>query len=153
MRVIFLQNIKGIAQIGDIKNVANGYARNFLFVKNLAKPAMADAEKQAEMLKSKREKQYETNKEASLELAKKLEGMAFELAEDANEEGHLYGSVNEKKIVASLKEQGIVVKEENINLPQHLKTVGEHEVELELHPEVKTKIKIIVFPNNKITTS
>lgn len=152
MRVIFLQNIKGVAQIGDIKNVADGYARNFLFVKNLARSATADAEKQAEILKSKREKQHETSKEVALELAKKLEGLAMnssngvtvELKEDANEEGHLYGSVNEKKIIAALKERGIALKEESINLSQHIKTTGEHEVELDLHPEVKTKIKVLV---------
>ena len=157
MKVIFLQNIKGVAQIGDIKNVADGYARNFLFAKNLARPATADAEKQAEVLKSKHEKQYGTDKESALELAKKLEGLALsssngltlELSEDANEEGHLYGSINEKKIVAALKEKGIVIKEESINLPQHIKTVGEHEVEIDLHPEVKTKIKILVISNQK----
>lgn len=147
MRVIFLQNIKGVAQIGDIKNVANGYARNFLFVKNLARPATADAEKQAETLKLKRKKQHETDKEAAVELAKKLEGMTLGLTEDANEEGHLYGSVNEKKIAHALKERGIAVKEENINLLQHLKTVGEHEVELDLHPEVKSKIKVTILAN------
>ena len=145
MKVIFLQNIKGIAQIGDIKNVADGYARNFLFVKNLAKPTTADAEKQAKLLKSKREKQYETSKEGAIEFAKKLEGLTVEIREDANEEGYLYGSVNEKKITAALKEQGISLKEENINLPQHLKTAGEHEVEIELHPEVKTSIKVIIL--------
>ncbi|MBI2063015.1 MAG: 50S ribosomal protein L9 [Candidatus Yanofskybacteria bacterium] len=147
MKVIFLQNIKGVAQIGDIKNVADGYARNFLFIKNLAKPATADAEKQAEILKSKREKQYETGKEGALEFAKKLEGLTIEIQEDANEEGHLYGSVNEKKILAAVKEKGINLKEENINLPQHLKMLGEHEVEIELHPEVKSKIKILISAN------
>ncbi|MBI2669627.1 MAG: 50S ribosomal protein L9 [Candidatus Yanofskybacteria bacterium] len=144
MRVIFLQNIKGVARIGDIKNVADGYARNFLFAKNLARPATANAEKQAEVLRSKREKQYETSKETALELVKKLEGMTIEIKEDTNEEGHLYGSINEKKIATALKEQGVNLKEENINLPQHLKTAGEHEVELELHPEVKTKINILI---------
>lgn len=147
MRVIFLQNIKGVAQIGDIKNVADGYARNFLLPKKLAQIATANAEKQAEVLKSKREKQHETSKEGALELAKKLEGMTVEIKEDANEEGHLYGSVNEKKIAAALKEQGIDIKEEYINLPQHLKMAGEYEVEIELHPEVKTKIKVVITQN------
>lgn len=147
MRIIFLQNIKGVAQIGDIMNVADGYARNFLLPRKLAQPATADAEKQAESLKSKREKQYETSKEEALELVKKLENLTLELSEDANDEGHLYGSVNEKKIVAALKGRGITIKEENVNLPQHLKTVGEHEVELELHPEVKSKIKVLITPN------
>ena len=147
MKVIFLQNIKGVAQIGDIKNVTDGYARNFLFAKNLAKPATAGAEKQSEQLKSKRKKQYETSKEGALELAKKLEGLTIEMKEDASEEGKLYGSINDKKIVHALKEKGVELKEENVNLPQHLKTIGEHEVELELHPEVKGKIKVLISAN------
>lgn len=147
MRVIFLQNIKGVAQIGDIKNVADGYARNFLLTHKLARPATVDATKFAESLKAKREKQYGTDKEGALELAKRLEGITLELKEDANEEGHLYGSINEKKIAHALKERGISVKDENITLPQHIKTVGEHKVEIELHPEVKTKVKILVTPN------
>ena len=97
MRVIFLQNIKGVAQIGDIKNVSDGYARNFLIPKNLAKPATAEAEKQAEILKKKRESENLTNKESAVELAKTLEGFVLEVTEDANEEGHLYGSVNAKR--------------------------------------------------------
>lgn len=144
MKVIFLDNVKGVAQIGDVKNVADGYARNFLLPRKLAHSATPDMMKRVETLKAKREKQYETDKEGALELAKKLEGIVVEIKEDANEEGHLYGSVNEKKIAAALKEQGINLKEEYINLPHHLKTVGEHEVELELHSEVKTKIKVVV---------
>ena len=147
MRVVFLQNIKGVAQIGDIKDVSDGYACNFLFPRKLAQPATATTEKQAEVLRSKREKQYGTDKEAALELAQRLEGTAVELKEDANEEGHLYGSVTEKKIVHALKEKGINLKEEYLNMPQHLKAVGEHEVELELHPEVKTKLKVLVSAN------
>ena len=147
MKIIFLQNIKGVAQIGDIKNVADGYARNFLLPYKLARPATANATKLAESLKAKREKQYGTDKESALELAKRLENVTLELKEDANEEGYLYGSVNEKKIASALKERGINLKEENINLPQHIKTVGEHEIEIELHPEIKTKIKILVSAN------
>lgn len=147
MRVIFLQNIKGVAQIGDIKNVADGYARNFLLPKKLAQAASADSIKISETLKLKREKQYETDKEAALELAKKLEGLVIEIKEDANDEGHLYGSVNEKKIVQALKHKGINLKEEYINLSQHIKTLGEHEVEFDLHPKVKAKIKVLVSPN------
>ena len=127
--------------------MADGYARNFLLPKKLAQIATADSAKFADSLRSKHEKQHETDKEAAIELAKKLEGLALKLAEDANEEGHLYGSVNEKKIVAALKELGINLKEENINLPHHFKTVGEHEVGLDLHPEVKTKIKVMILAN------
>ena len=149
MKVIFLQNIKGTAQIGDIKNVSDGYARNFLIPKNLAKPATAEAEKQAEILKKKRESENLTSKESAVELAKTLEGLVLEVTEDANEEGHLYGSVNAKIISEALVKKKIKIKEDLINLPEPIKTIGEHEIELELHPELKTKIKIIVSPTAK----
>lgn len=144
MKVIFLQNIKGTAQMGDIKNVSDGYARNFLFPKNLAKPATTETEKQAEILKKKRESENLTNKEGAAELAKTMEGLVLELTEDANEEGHLYGSVNAKIIAGELAKNKIKIKEDLIDLPEPIKTVGEHEVEIELHPEVKVKIKIRV---------
>ena len=146
MKVIFLQNIKGVAQIGNIKNVSDGYARNFLIPKNLAKPATAEAEKQAEILKKKGESDNLTSKESVVELAKTLEGLVLEITEDANEEGHLYGSVNAKKIAEELAKNKIKIKEDLMNLLEPIKMVGEHEVEIELHPEVKTKIKIRVSP-------
>ncbi len=132
--------------MGDIKNVSDGYARNFLIPKNLAKPATAEAEKQAEILKKKRESENLTSKESAVELAKTLERFVLELAEDANEEGHLYGSVNAKIISEALAKKKIKIKEDLINLPEPIKTVGEHEVEIELHPEVKIKIKVKVSP-------
>lgn len=98
MKVIFLQNIKGVAQIGDIKNVNDGYARNFLFPKNFAKPATTETIKQAETLKSKRDKEYAVTKEGALKIVEKLEGLTLEIKEDANDEGHLYGSVERKKL-------------------------------------------------------
>lgn len=147
VKVIFLQNIKGVAQIGDIKNVADGYARNFLIPKNFARPATAEAEKQAKILKKRRESENLANKENATEMMRTMEGLILEFEEGANEEGYLYGSINAKKIVKELAKNKIKIKEDLINLPEPIKTVGEHEVELELYPEVKTKIKIIVSPN------
>lgn len=144
MKIVFLQNLKGVAKIGDIKNLNDGYARNFLLPKNLAKPATAETVKQAETIKQKMGEAYVTTRKEAEEMAKKLEGFILEMAEDANEEGHLYGSINEKKIVQALKKEKMNISEDQINLPEHIKTVGEHEIELELHPEVKTKLKINV---------
>lgn len=144
MKVIFLQSIKGVAQTGDIKNVADGYARNMLFPKKIAKPADANAEKLAETLRNQRAMENANQKERGLELVKQLEGATLEIKEDANDQGHLYGSINEKSIAHALKEKNLDISPDQINLAQHIKSVGEHEVEIELHPEVKTKLKIIV---------
>lgn len=142
MKVVFLQNIKGTAQVGDVKNVNDGYARNFLFPKNIAKPATPETLKQAEDLRKKREFNSSTQKEKALEMAENLENFVLDLTEDANDEGHLYGSINAKKIAKELEKAKVHIKEEAINLAEPIKTLGEHEVEIELHPEVKTKIKV-----------
>ena len=144
MKVIFLKNIKGVAQIGDIKNVADGYARNNLFPKGLARVADAKSEKLAETLRNKNLAQLQISKERGLAVAKKLEGMMLEIKSDANDQGHLYGSINEQAIAQAFKSQNIGITPDQVNLPQHIKTTGKHEVEIELHPEVKTKVKIIV---------
>ena len=144
MRVIFLKNIKGVAQIGDIKNVSDGYARNLLFPQKIAKPAGNEAEKLAETLRNKRLADLHLAKEQGIALAKKMEGLTVEIKGDANEQGHLYGSITEKHIAKALKEKNFGISPEQINLPQHIKVAGEHEVEIELNPEVKAKIKVIV---------
>ena len=144
MRVIFLDNIKGVAQIGDIKNVADGYARNFLLPKKLAIAATIQTEKQAETLKHKRELNEAARKERGLAMVQKLDGLTVEIKEDANDQGHLYGSVTAKTIAQAIRAKGFDVAPELVNLVNHIKTVGEHEVEIELHPEIKTKIKLVI---------
>lgn len=144
MKVIFLENIKGVARLGDIKSVADGYARNFLFPRNLARSATADTVKHVEALKKKHEVLDAENKERAEQLLKVLSDFTLEINEDANEEGHLYGSIGEKKIVAELKKHAIIIGEDDINLAEHIKTLGEHEVELEPHQGIKATLKIRV---------
>lgn len=145
MKVIFLKNIKNVARIGDIKDVADGYARNFLFKNGLAQAATSDSAKQAETLKLLRQDLDIKNKERGIELAKKMESAVIEINGDANEQGHLYGSIDAKRIAQEVnKKYHLGITDENINLPQHLKATGEHEIEIEFHPEVKTKMKVIV---------
>ncbi len=134
MKVLFLKNIKGVAQIGDIKNVSDGYARNFLLPRNLAQAAGENTVKQAEMLKAKREAQSIHDRSHAEEIAKKLTDAAIEITEGANDEGHLYGSIDAKRIAKAIKEAYHVdLSVEQIKLPQHIKTTGEHKVTIELY--------------------
>ena len=142
MKVIFLQNIKNVAQIGDIKNVSDGYARNFLLPNNLAKQATEKSQKEAELLKKKREVTAELKKTQALEMVGKLEGLELETVEEANEEGHLYGSVSADDISQLLKTKKFQISEDEINLPEPIKAAGDYTIELELAPEVKTSIKL-----------
>lgn len=142
MKVIFLQNIKGVAQMGDIKDVSDGYARNFLLPRKLAKAASAQSIKEAELLRQKREIVDATRKERGERLVKDLEGLELEFIEDSNDDGHLYGSVHAEQIAEALNKKGFKVTEDEINLPQPLKTVGEHEVEVEPYKDLKVNVKL-----------
>ena len=148
MKILFLQNIKGVAQIGDIKNVSDGYARNFLFPRKLARPATGDAVAKAELLKRQRDAGDIKNRAEAEEVAKKLEGASIEIAEGANSEGHLYGSIGERKIAEALKKAyHVELSDDQIILPHHLKTVGEHEVKIELFQTIATTLTVRVLPS------
>src|SRR5690349_15757641 len=136
MKVLFLQNIKGVAQIGDIKNVPDGYARNFLLPRKLATVADRMAEKAGEALKLKRAGNEAERKSRAELIAKTLQDMSLEITEDANSEGHLYGSVDGKKLHTTLKSKGIDIEPDEFELAHHLKTVGEHMVPISLYPGI-----------------
>ncbi len=152
MKVIFLQNIKNVAQIGDIKTVSDGYARNFLFPNNLAKQATEKSQKEAELLQKKREVTAGLNKERALKLVGELEGLVLETSSETNEEGHLYAGINADDIAKLLNEKKFHISEDEINLAQPIKAIGEYDIELELAPEVKTSIKLKVT-NRSLTAS
>ncbi len=149
MKVLFLQNIKGVAQIGDIKNVSDGYARNYLLPRKVARSITPDSLVLSEKLKMSRVADDSNRKAHAEEIAKKLDGVVLEIHEDANSEGHLYGSVDEKKIVHEFKNIGVNINIDDIKLSHHLKTVGEHAVELSVHPDIKTIVKVSVLPNKR----
>lgn len=150
MKVLFLQNVKGVAQIGDIRNVSDGYARNFLLPRNIARKADAGSVKQAETLKLRREAEEIKSKAQAEELAKKLQDITIELHEDANDEGHLYGSVDAKHIAKAIQaSHHITLSADQFNLQHHLKSIGEHIVEIDLHKDVKVSLKIEIKPLKK----
>ncbi len=148
MKVIFSQNIKGVAQVGDMKNVSDGYARNFLLPRKLAKAATAQAADEVEDLKKSRGAEAIEDHARAEELAKKLAGGVIEVAEGANPEGHLYGSIDAKKIAEAIERTyHVKLSSDQINLPHHLKTLGEHSIELKLHHAIATTLTVRVLPS------
>ncbi|MEK7555502.1 MAG: 50S ribosomal protein L9 [Patescibacteria group bacterium] len=141
MKIILLQDIKTLGNKYDIKNVSDGYARNFLIPRNLAKIATSQAIKELEIQKTKFE-QKEKEIKAKLERsAKGLEGREFKFEVKTGKKGEIFGSINKEDIKKSLTEKGI---ESEILLERSLKTLGEHQVEIDLGSGVKTKIKVIL---------
>lgn len=144
MKVIFLKNIRGVGQIGDIKDIADGYARNYLLPHGMAKTAGLNSVKEVENLKKKLSEQTKIEEAQAKEIADKLKDVVLELSEKANASGKLFAAVGRKELAEALKKStGYEVAENDIHIQEHaIKTVGEHEIEIKLTNEVSVSIKV-----------
>lgn len=141
MQVIFLENIED-NKVGDIKEVANGYARNFLFKRGIAKLAtdaeISNLEKQ--MTKLKKEEEDKVKK--AEETAKKIGKEKIVIKEEVNEEGHLFGSVGNREIAGALEDKGYEIEPGDIEIDEPIKELGEYEVVVKTGHGVETKVKV-----------
>ncbi len=142
MKVVFIQNIKGTAKIGDIKEVNDGYARNFLIPRKVAILATAESQKHAAKLQARYTISELQQKEKALELQDKLADFKLIFKEEANENGNLYGSVDREKISLALKQKHIELGDDAIILEQPLKTVGTHQISLKLNQDLTAQLSI-----------
>lgn len=148
MRVILLQNIKGLGRISDVKSVSDGYGRNYLLAKNLAKLATENTLKEVEALKKKAEMTTRLGKERAVETAEKIKDLILEFVKRANKTGKLFASLTQEEIAERLSETiGAKVEPDMIDLKEHgehIKQAGEHMIEVELVPGIKAELKIVV---------
>jgi len=145
MRVILLNNLKGVGLMGDIKEVNDGYARNFLLPKGLARLASTQAVQQLSVLKTQRFQEIQDVQENAQKVADYLRGISIELSVKASNKGTLFDGIEARDIVRAIQEQkNAALQEEQIKLETHIKKVGEHEVTIELTPQISVPIKVIV---------
>jgi large subunit ribosomal protein L9 len=144
MKVILKSTVDHLGRAGDVKDVADGYARNFLLPRKLAEAATPSALKYWEKGKEKRAAVVAGEVKLAQELAGKLAGVNLTFSMPASEEGKLFGSVGKTDVLKSLKAAGYEVPKNSVRLETALKTTGEHDVELRLAPEVLAKIKVTV---------
>ncbi len=153
MKVVLLQNIKNFGQMGDVKNVSDGYARNFLFPKKLAELATNVTLQKAESLKKKRELASEIAMKEFGELAESLKNTVVEFVKKATKTGKLYSSITSEVIAKKLSETiGRNIKPEMINLTDHeghIKQTGEHAVSVDFAPDISSQIKVIIRQEEK----
>lgn len=148
MKVILLQNIKGLGQIGDVKNVSDGYVRNFLLPRKMVKIATESSLKEVDSLKAKRIVMVEAEKKNALEAVEKLKDLVIEFTRKATKTGKLFAGISKGALVKEIKKaSGVELKEEMIGHDEPIKHIGEHVVDLNLSPEVKTQIKVTVKPD------
>ncbi|CAD7772567.1 50S ribosomal protein L9 [Candidatus Methanoperedenaceae archaeon GB50] len=145
MKVILKEDISSLGKMGDLINVANGYARNYLIPQNKALPAtyknLKALEQQRQLLLQKRERE----KQRAQNLAAKLATLTCEIPKQVGEEGKIFGSVTTMDIARSLEEKGIKIDRKKIILEQPIKHTGEYEVPVKLHSEVQTFLKIRII--------
>lgn len=147
MKVILLQNIKGFGQIGDVKNVSDGYGRNFLLPRKMAKAATDSSMKEVETLKAKRIIMIEAEKKNALEAVEKMKDLVIEFTRKATKTGKLFAGIGKDDLVKEIKKSsGVQLQEEMIGHDEPIKHIGEHLVDLNLSPEVKTQIKVVIKP-------
>ncbi len=148
MKVILLKDIEGLGLKGEVKTVADGYARNFLIPQKMAKlatkQALEDLEKEKELMAQKAEEELRKTEET----VSQIDGLEFEIAESTDENGKLYGAVNEAKIIKILKDRGVDVKKSQIKIPQPIKMVGEYPITIVFDHGLEAEIKIIVTEEN-----
>ena len=148
MKVILLQNIKGFGKIGDIKNVSDGHARNFLFPKKLAKVATEGALKESETLSKKREAMDLKDKENAEKAVALLKDSVLEFKKKASPAGTLFSSVTKHEIAQELtKKTGIKIDTDSLRLGEHgehIKHIGEHEIKVDLGNNLEAPVKIKV---------
>jgi len=130
MRIILLQNVEKLGKKYDIKEVADGYARNFLIPKGLAKPATKENLKWLETQKEIEVKKAEEELKKVEAVATNIDGQEIIIPVKIGEEGQLFESITSQKIYEKLKELGFEIKKSQIDLPEPIKELGEYPVKI-----------------------
>ncbi|HZK18120.1 MAG TPA: 50S ribosomal protein L9 [Clostridia bacterium] len=145
MKVILKEDIKGLGKEGDVANVSDGYARNYLIPKGLAVAATSGNIRSLKQLKKTAEKKQEKAIDAAQKLVQKLEGLTVVVNAKVGETGRLFGSVNNKDIAEILrKKHKIKVDRKKIVLRDPIKELGNYTLTVKLHPKVNTKLNVEV---------
>ena len=144
MEVILTQDVDALGLAGQVVNVAKGYARNKLIPGNLALIATPKNLKLLEKKRADYEQRALKEKERAQLMARQLEEVQVTISQKAGEKDKLYGSVTPMDVAAALSEQGIDVDRRKLKMTEPIKTLGDHEVVLKLHPEVSANIKVSV---------
>lgn len=146
MKVILLEDVKSLGKKGEIVNVSDGYARNFVLPKKLGVEANSKNMNDLKLQKANAEKIAKEQLEAAQELAKVLETKEVVLKMKSGEGGRAFGSVSSKEIAQAAKEQcALELDKKKIQLPEPIKALGVYEVGVKLHTKVTGKLKVKVI--------
>jgi large subunit ribosomal protein L9 len=144
MKIIFLEDVKGKGQKGEVKNVSEGYARNYLLKNNLAIEANKGNMKSLEKQQESEDRQVEKELEHAEKFKSELENLTIELSAKAGENGRLFGAVTNKQIAEQLKQMNLKIDKRKIDMDEPIRSLGYTNVKVKVHKEVIATLKVHV---------
>lgn len=145
MKVILLQDVKSVGKKGEVVNMSDGYARNFIFKKNLGIEATPKNLNDLKLRKQNEDKIAAENLEAAKKFAADIATRTVEVSIKAGQDGRAFGSVSTKEIAAAAKEQlDFDLDKKKMQLKEPIKNIGTYTVPIRLHPKVTAELKVIV---------
>ncbi|MFI5327784.1 MAG: 50S ribosomal protein L9 [Candidatus Rokuibacteriota bacterium] len=144
MKVILMSDVPALGHRGETRDVANGYARNFLLPRKLAVPATPANLKNVEHLKRQRAKEEDRALEVAKATAARIEALTLTVTARASEDGRLYGSVSAQDVVEFLERHQVPVEKRRVQLEEPIKAVGDYKVPVRLHGDVTAALTVSV---------
>lgn len=149
MKVILLKDVEKLGKESEIKEVADGYARNFLFPQKLAKIANDQALREVELRAEKKTKDEQIELEETQKIAEQLDGREL-FIKVKEKEGKLFGSVNEKTIAKTLADDGLIIEPEKVKLKEPIREIGDFDVLINLDHGLEATVRVILVPEEEI---
>ncbi|MGI6488339.1 MAG: 50S ribosomal protein L9 [Syntrophomonadaceae bacterium] len=147
MKVILKQDVKKLGQKGEVKEVSDGYARNFLLPRGLAIEATDGKVKQLQERQERREKKREKEEQKALKTKAKIDGKTIEVKARAGEDGRLFGTVTAMEIADILQEDfRVSIDKKRIEIQEPIRTLGEYSVRIKVFPSIQATLKVLVKP-------
>ena len=144
MKIILLDDVAKVGRRGEVRDVSDGFARNFLIPKKLALSASAGNLKNLEHIKQQQDSKAQRIKGVAEGLQQRIEALTYEERRQASEEGKLFGSVTSQDLVDFLEGHGIKIERRRVHLDEPIKTLGETTVPIRLHGDVTAQLKVSV---------
>jgi large subunit ribosomal protein L9 len=151
--VLLLQPLPNLGGEGEKVRVRSGYARNYLLPRKLAIPATRANVRQVEALEARRLQREQAEKASAEELASRVEAVRPVVVVKTGEGGKMFGAVTVRDLLDKLEEAGVELDRKRVHLPAPVKTLGEHEAKVRLHPEVERALRFEVVSENPIESA
>ncbi len=144
MKIILTQDLHNLGQKGELKEVASGYARNYLIPKGIAVEATTGQLRMFQANKETLSRKSAKEEKTAREIGEKLSGKTFTIKVKAGEAGRLFGSVTSADLSTVMEKAGFKVDKKKIEMPEPIKEVGEFQIQVKLHPEVRVPVQVLV---------